>query len=91
MTDETETEDVKGKEDAPKKPGVIAKIVEHLQDGGGTAEEIADKLAEDFPDRDRKGMLSTVRIQVNRLTKPPKNLVITKEKVDGRGVVYSIA
>jgi hypothetical protein len=68
-------------------PGVIASIVEFLKDGGGTVVELTARLAERFPDRPAKGMMTTCRIQLVRLHKTGK-LAITSEQVEGRGTVY---
>lgn len=70
-----------------KGPGVIARLIHHLQHGGGTAQELFERLKADFPERG-DGMLTTVKIQVTRLHKVGK-LAIRKETVDGRGTVYS--
>ena len=70
-------------------PGVIARLQYHLQQGGGTVQELFEKLQTDFPERG-KGMLTTVKIQVKRLHASGK-LRIKSEEVDGRGVVYSAA
>jgi hypothetical protein len=70
-------------------PGVIARLMHHLQNGGGTTQELFEKLQADFPERG-KGMLTTVKIQVKRLHASGK-LAIKSETVDGRGVVYRAA
>jgi hypothetical protein len=67
---------------AEKRPGVIASIVEAISTAkGATAEEIHAGLVKKFPERDPKGMRSTVRIQANRNA-------ARKEKIEGRGLVY---
>src|SRR3954468_20815390 len=70
-----------------KGPGVIARLIHHLQHGGGTAQELFEKLKADFPERG-EGMLTTVKIQVKRLHKAGK-LASPKEQIEGRGTVYS--
>jgi hypothetical protein len=72
-----------------KKPGVISTIVDILKNGGGTAEQIADKLAKKFPDRKRDGMLTTVKIQLTRLVDAGKVKKIHKEEVEGKPIKYS--
>lgn len=76
----------------PKTPGVIARLVEKLKDGGGTVEELYQHLAGLFPDRagtdSKGGMGTTIRVQLVRLAKTGK-LNISKEKVEGRGIVYT--
>jgi hypothetical protein len=67
--------------------GVIARLMHHLQNGGGTINELFEKLQADFPERG-KGMLTTVKIQVKRLNASGK-LAIKSEQVEGRGLVYS--
>jgi len=71
----------------PGGPGVIATIIEVLRNGGGTVEEITDALAKKFPERDAKGMGTTVRIQVKRLPKSGK-LKVASQEIEGRGLVY---
>lgn len=53
---------------SPKaKVGIIAMLKAMMQrKGGATIQEMHDALVEAFPDRDPKGMLSTVKIQVKR-------------------------
>ena len=70
-------------------PGVIARLMHHLQNGGGTTQELFEKLQADFPERG-KGMLTTVKIQVKRLNASGK-MKITSEDVEGRGVVLRAA
>jgi hypothetical protein len=70
------------KKTAPKAVGVIASIVEAISGAkGASAEEILAVLTKKFPDRKPEGMLNTIRIQANKNAK-------SKEKIDGRGLVY---
>lgn len=72
----------KGKEGGIKKVGVIATIVETMsRKSGASVPEIVAVLMKKFPDRDEKGMTSTVRIQANKQS-------TSKEKDDKRGTVY---
>lgn len=72
----------KGKEGGVKKVGVIATIVETMsRKSGASVPEIVAVLLKKFPDRDEKGMTSTVRIQANKQS-------TSKEKDDKRGTVY---
>lgn len=68
-------------------PGVIDTIVEILQNKGGTVEQITEKLAKKFPDKSADGLKATVKIQVNRLSKPKdeggRGLKVKKESVEG--------
>ena len=59
-----------------RKPGVIAEIITILGEGQHTKKEIADKLAERFPDRDADKMLKTVNCQVPNRLRREKELVI---------------
>lgn len=69
-------------------PGVIDIIKSVLTSPeGGTVQEIHAELVKTFPERPPEGMLATCKIQVNRLHKQGK-LVIEKEQVEGRGLVY---
>lgn len=76
----------------PKKPGVVAYIVELLQDsvddGGITVAEAVKKLAKKFPDRQASSMETTFRCQAGR------DLVKLGHKVvkqrDGKNVRYCI-
>lgn len=82
------------KSNGSKKPGVIDTIVSLLQAGGGTAEQIATKLAKKFPDRDAEGLSKTVRAQLQRLSLPQKEggrgLKIKRVKVeDSNQMMYS--
>jgi hypothetical protein len=66
---------------AVRSPGVIERLIHHLQSGGGTSAELAAKLAADFPDRDKSGMLTTVRVQVHQL--PAKGrLAVRRQEVE---------
>lgn len=77
---------------APAKgPGVIAALIDLLQNGGGlTTKELYEKLVERLPDRatEKGGMRITITIQLKRLAKAGK-LAIKSEQVEGRGVVFS--
>lgn len=83
----TKGKKVKKESGAPRKPGVIDAIVDILSNGGGTIAKMAEKLAKKFPDRDAAGLLSTLKIQVNRLSKSKdeggRNLKIKRDKVEG--------
>jgi hypothetical protein len=77
---------------ADKKPGVIARIVHHLQNGGGTVEELLAKLEADFPDRVvaaeqrlKSGMITTVKVQLNKKNGTVTNLGLIREKGVGEG------
>jgi hypothetical protein len=76
-----------------KKPGVIDRIVEVLQAGGGTIEAIAAKVAKHFPDRQLTAITGTTRVQVTRLTRAPeqggRGLKVRREETD-KGFVYSV-
>lgn len=71
-----------------KKPGVIATLKGLLQNGGGTVEELGKQLAEALPERKPEAMITTIRVQLVRLAKTGV-MNISKEKVEGRGTVYS--
>jgi hypothetical protein len=80
------TKKANGGAGAIRKVGVIDVIKHELcKERGASTTEIHAKLVEKFPDRDPEGMLSTVRVQVNRLAKALK---ITKERDEKRGLVY---
>lgn len=78
-----------------KAPGVIDRIVYHLQNGGGTLSELTAKLVADFPDKAEaaaagKGVVTTLKVQLGgMLIKSNKIAGLKKEKVEGRGLVYS--
>lgn len=69
---------------AEKKPGVIARLKYHLQNGGGTVDELTNALAADFPERKPEAMATTIRVQLVRLAKTGV-MNIAKEKIEGRG------
>jgi len=73
-----------------KGPGVIAGLIDLLQQGGGTTAELYAKLAERFPERAsaKGGMRVTIAIQLKRLHQSGR-VVVKSEKVEGRGTVYS--
>lgn len=75
------------KDTGDKKPGVIDTIATVLQDGGGTVEQIAAKVAKKFPDRNVESITSTVKIQVSRLARPKdqggRSLKVKDEKLEG--------
>jgi hypothetical protein len=76
-------------------PGVIDTIVAVPQAGGGTVDEIAEKVAKKFPDRAAKGILGTCKVQLSRLGKSREEggraLKIKRAKSEGeRGMVYSL-
>lgn len=67
---------------APRGPGVISTIVEAMgRKSGVTVEEVVAILAKKFPDRKQKSMTSTAKIQLAKNAK-------TKEKTEGRGLIY---
>jgi hypothetical protein len=66
-------------------PGVIGSIIEFIQAASKkepiTKQEMADKLAKRFKDRDRDAMMKTINVQVpNRLNKDKKLNVVKHEK-----------
>lgn len=69
-------EDVKTKK-TDKKPGVVATIVELLENGPITKEKAVEKLAKKFPERDPDKMATTFSIQLNRI---PKERGVSIEK-----------
>lgn len=72
----------KAKSDKPKGPGVIATVIEIInRDKGASVEEMVEILSKKFPEREVKGMTSTIRIQANKNNK-------RKEKDEKRGLVY---
>ena len=75
-----------------KTPGVIDRIVEVLQNGGGTIEAIAVKVAKHFPDRKLAAITGTTRVQVTRLGRAPeqggRNLKVRREETDKGEFVY---
>lgn len=80
---------------APKEkkgPGVIDTIVTLLEGKGGTIADLAEKLASKFPDKDADGLKSTLKIQVNRLSKPKteggRGLKIKREKMEGTNELF---
>jgi hypothetical protein len=79
---------------AKKAPGVIDTIVAVLQAGGGTAAEIAERVAKKFPNRKPEGIFATTKIQVIRLSKPKdeggRALRIKREETEAsRELIYS--
>lgn len=73
-----------GAADKIKTPGVIDTIEAVLKAAGEkgkgvTKEQIADKLAKAFPDRERDAMLKTVNVQVPSRLKSDRNLKVTKD------------
>jgi len=75
----------KKKASGPKKPGVIASIVEFLKASKRplNKEQILAKLEKRFPDRKADAMLSTIKVQLpNRLNRE-KNLKIKKTDKGG--------
>jgi hypothetical protein len=71
-----------------KKVGVIDSILESIcAENGASMKEICDKLEKKFPDRERKSMETTARIQVTRLPKR-LNFTLKKTKDEKRGLVY---
>lgn len=89
----------KGKADGKKKedkgPGVIASIVEFLKAASSksplTKDQLADKLAKRFPDRERESMLRTINVQVPNRLKTDKELdVKAKDGAEGEPKGYWI-
>ena len=77
----------------PKAPGVIDRLEHHLRNGGGNVTELAQKLASDFPEKtiaEGKGMTTTVRVQLGKKDGRVQKHGLIKEKVEGRGMVYSL-
>lgn len=70
-----------------RQPGVINTIVHLLLHGGGTADQLAAKLARRFPKRKRDGLRRTLMIQLSRLPKERK-LKIRKRKAKGKPTGY---
>jgi hypothetical protein len=71
-----------------KKVGIIDTILEAMaSENGASTKEILDKLQKKFPERDRDGMETTVRIQVTRLPKK-FNFILKRTKDEKRGLVY---
>jgi len=84
-------------EKEPKAPGVINRLVYHLQNGGGTVADLASKLREDFPDRantdPEKGVSTTVRVQLGKKDGRIAKLGLIKTKPtegDDKHMVYSL-
>lgn len=79
-------------EKKPKGPGVIDTIVDVLQNKGGTVEQITEKVAKKFPDKAVDGIKATVKIQVNRLSKPKaeggRGLKVKREKIEGTNELH---
>lgn len=72
----------------PKKPGKLDVIERAMRSAtGASSAEILAKLKAAFPDADEKGMMTTVRIQVNRLP-ANREFAVRKEKIETRGLVY---
>lgn len=75
------------KEKAPKKPGVIASILEVLMTGRKVSEnQIAAILVKRFPEKEESSMRNTIRAQLKgkqpcRMEKE-KNIKLTAEKSD---------
>jgi len=63
------------------KPGVIATIVSILSSTkkGFTVEEITERLAKAFPERDAEGMSKTTKVQVGGRIQKEKGLNVVKE------------
>lgn len=76
----------KGKADKPKKPGVIATIIEVLKnaskDKPATKEKILKECKKKFPEREEASMKSTIASQVPSGLKAEKSIVVKK---DGNG------
>ena len=73
-----------------KRPGVIASIAEVITgaDKPVTVDEIVEELVKRFPDRAKKSMKSTVKVQIGgkrptRLEKSRKITLIIKENTEG--------
>lgn len=73
---------------AEGRPGVIASIIGLLVDGGGTFDQLAERLKAQFPERGDK-VLTTLRIQLSRLPQQGR-VVMHRRMVNGR-VSYSAA
>lgn len=72
----------KPKRKEPKKPGVIASILEFIQAGPVSKKQLLGKLTKRFPDRPVDGMAKTIQAQLpNRMAKEKK----IKIKMDDKG------
>ena len=71
------------KKTEPKKPGVIASILEFISDNPMTPERILQKLVKRFPDRNADGMEKTIHAQLPSRMAKERKIKITKDK-DGR-------
>ena len=70
---------------AKRAPGVIATLMEVLQDGGKhTVDELYAHLADVFPDRG-EGMKNTIKIQLLRLHQQGRLVVHSEERHDSEG------
>lgn len=72
---------------APKKPGVVLKIVETLRSASkkkpATKESILAVLVKAFPERDPKAMIKTVSSQVNGAMKAEKGIDVSTDGAGG--------
>lgn len=66
-----------------KKPGVVAAIIECLQNGPITKKDILKKLTKKFPDRPAEGMKRTINVFVPSRLINDKGLAVRKDK-DGK-------
>lgn len=95
--DEEDSVPVK-KKGPPKKaggqggPGIIASIVEFLQDATEkkpvSKSDILDKLCERFPDHERASMQKTVNVQVPNRIKADKGLDVRSAEKDGKKLFW---
>ena len=68
------------KKTEPKKPGIIASILEFVQAGPISKKHIMSKLTKRFPDRDAAGMSKHIVAQLpNRMSKE-KGVKIVRDK-----------
>lgn len=71
----------KAKKEKAKGPGVIASIVEFIENSkkGITKDQIVDKLAKRFPDRKPESMKNTVNVQVPNKLKTDKDITVVRD------------
>lgn len=86
--DEEDGEKKKGKkakkEKGPKAPGVISSIIEFLGKASAkkplSKSDLADKLAERFPDKEKTSMASTINVQVPNRIRKDKGIEVSKNE-----------
>jgi hypothetical protein len=80
---------VKG-EKKERKPGIIATIITCLQKKYTTHQEIHDVLVEKFPDKNKNGMMTTVKCAVPSYLQTKRGLKIIKQEVKDGETKYKI-